>query len=129
VFSFGDHFAGAVEDHAAAVEHQFVVAADLIAKHDRALGFLRKALEHGTACGVLAQMPGRCRNVQYDACPRLGEFNRRVVLVAPHGPEILVVPDVLANRDPDLLAIEGERFVCLRWFEVTIFVEHVIRGQ
>ena len=47
----------------------------------------------------------------------------------PLRPEILVVPDVLANRDAELAAVEHERLDVFGRFKITVFVKNIVGRQ
>src|SRR5437899_7499293 len=78
---------------------------------------------------VFAKVPGRGRDVENDLRSRCRQTCCRVAPVAPLAPEILVIPDILANGQTDGLAFELERKVFDGGLKVAILVEHVISRQ
>ena len=57
------------------------------------------------------------------------EFLDRVAAIKPFRPKILVVPDVLANRDAEFAAIELERRGAFGRFKIAVFVKNVVSRQ
>src|SRR5712664_1246445 len=56
-------------------------------------------------------------------------FCYRVAVVTAVSPEVLIVPDIFANRDAQLLAIEAEYRLPFRRLKIARFVEDVINGK
>ena len=52
-----------------------------------------------------------------------------VAAVKPFRPEILVIPDVLANRDAELAVVELERRDGFGWLKIAVFVKNVVGRQ
>ena len=50
-------------------------------------------------------------------------------MIAPALPEILVVPNVLADTDSETGSVPFQNLRPAGWFEVTVFVEDVVGGQ
>ena len=105
-FSQRDRFAAAIQRDAVAVENQFIIRADQIDLCQRHALVARDALQHGQPGLFLAVMPRRRGNVEDDFRALPDEFLDRVAAIKPFRPEILVIPDVLANREAEFAAIE-----------------------
>ena len=52
-----------------------------------------------------------------------------IAAIQPFRPEILVVPDVLANRDAQLVSVELERRDVFGRFKIAVFVKNVVSRQ
>ncbi len=74
-------------------------------------------------------MPRRRGNVQDHFRALRNQFLDRVAAIQPLRPEILVVPDVLANRDAEFYTVENERRDCLCRFEIAVFVKDIVGRQ
>ena len=93
--------------HARAVENQVVVAADLIDIDNWTPLFLGDGAQHLKAQISLVDGIGRGGKIQQDAGSLLAEFHHRVTLIQACGPEIRVIPHVLANRDAKVFILEA----------------------
>ena len=118
-----------VEHHAVAVEDQFVIAADKIAVDQRNAVFGCDATEHVVAQLFLAEMVRRRGNIQEQARARFHQIHNRISLVVGDAAVILVVPNVLADRQAQLVPAEFGNRVGVGWLEITVLVEHVVRRQ
>src|SRR5205085_3285445 len=94
-----------VEDDGAAVEDELVVAADEVEVRDRHAAVLREAREHPPPHTRLALGERRGGDVQEQGGPAADRLLARVLAVdAAAAPEVLVVPEVLADREAEALA-------------------------
>ena len=85
--------------------------------------------KHFDAQGALVDGVGRSGDVQKDASSLLDEFGDGVAGIARLGPEILVVPHIFADGDPELFAAHAVNVIFFAGLEVTRLVEYVVRGQ
>src|SRR5208283_707080 len=92
-------FAARIQSDTVAVKNQFVVRADEVDLRERHLFVARDALQHVQPGAFLAVLPRRRGNVKDDFRPLSDQFRDGVPAVQPVRPEILVIPDVLANGD------------------------------
>ncbi len=125
----GDRCAVGVEGAAAAVEHEIVVAAELIHVGDRHVVLARHAAEHLLAPDVLAGRERRGRQVDDRRGAGIDQLFDRIVVIAAPLPEIAIVPDVLADADADPRAAEIEHLRAVKRLEVAILVEDVVGRQ
>ena len=114
---------------AAAIEHQIVVAAELIHVGDRHTVTSRHAAEHLFAEALLAGDEGRRREIEDGLRAGANQLLDRVVMVAPALPEVAVVPDVLTDADAEPHAADVEHLRAVERLEVAVFVEDVVGGQ
>src|SRR5207302_10130151 len=129
LFAARNEAARRIENQTATVEYQFVVAADQIAVNQRRTRLYRQALQHVETGLMFAQMPRRRRDVKDEPGSAFDELDRRVAAIPAIAPEIVVVPDVFADRQADFLSIELDRRVLRGRFKITVFVENVVGGQ
>ena len=120
---------GGVQGHGASVEHQIVVATDLIAVEYGQAVLAGHVGKHAFAYGLLAQGEGRCGKVEDGVKALLDQGFHRVRRIAPGAPEILVVPDVFADGDPQALAAYLHQAGATAGLEITVLVEDIISGQ
>ena len=111
------------------VEDQLVVAADLIDIEEVAAVLHRLLPDHLTAEVGLPDGERTCGDVDEQARVLRRELADRVAIVQPFRPEILVVPDILADGDPHSRVVHDERLDVVGRFEVAILVEHVVAGE
>src|SRR5262245_61458773 len=72
-------------------------------------------------------MPGRGRDIEDYISPCFDEFACRVETVTPAvAPEILVVPDILADSQADLSVLELHDFIFRGRLEVAVFIKYVV---
>ena len=117
-------------EHAASpVEDEIVIAAELVHVRDRQTMFQRHAAEHLLAPAMFAGGERRCRHVQDHADAGGRELIDRIVMVAAPLPEVAIVPDVLADADPDPRAGDVEELRAVVRLEVAVLVEDVVGGQ
>ena len=129
LFASRDEAARRVENQTAPVKYQLVVAADEIAVNQRCTRLRRQALQHVETGLMFAQLPRGRRDVKDDPRSGFDEFDRRVAAIPAIAPEIVVVPNVFANRHADFLSVELDRRVLRGRFKVTVFVKHVVGRQ
>ena len=77
----------------------------------------------------LAEVPRRSRQVEQDFRTRGRQFPGWIRPIPALGPEIRVVPDILADRDADAVPVELDRHVARRRFEIAVLVEDVVGRQ
>src|SRR6266487_1768738 len=117
------------EGNAGAVENKAIVAAHLIHVNDWAVMIDGNRAQHFQAQGTLVEGVGRGGHVQQHRSSLLNDFRHRVALIALAGPEILVVPNVLADRDAQLLAAKPKNRLAIRGLKVARFIKDVIGGK
>ena len=103
-----DDLAGGVEREAGAVEHQVVLPADLVDEHQRAAPAARGRRQHARAQVALLDRERRRRDVDDDLGAGAHQRLDRIGAVEPRRPEVGVVPDVLADRDPQAPAAKED---------------------
>ena len=118
-----------IEDHAAAVEDQVVVAADLVHVGDVHPMAAGEHAEHLLAHRLLAGRERRRRQVDEDAGAEALDGVDRIGQVARPLPEVAVVPDVLTNADRGAHPRHLERLEAGARLEVAILVEDVVGRQ
>ena len=118
-----------VESRAAAVEDQVVVAAHLVHHHQRQAVFLGDVAEHLLAQHLFPHGERRSGEVDNGLGAGSGKNLDGIVVVAAALPEIAVVPDVFADADPQLAAIQLQDLRLRGRLEVAVFVEDVVGGQ
>ena len=128
-FSERDHFPARVQRDAVAVKNQFIVRADGVDLSQRDFFVPGNAPEHFQPHPFLAVVPWRRGKVQNQFRPLRNQFLDRIAAIPPFRPEILVVPNVLANSDADFLSFEIKRRNRFRRFKITDFVENVVGRQ
>ena len=72
---------------------------------------------------------GRSRDIDDDTGSLRRQFGYRVAIVAPHRPEILIVPDVFTNRNSQFFLAKRKNLLFRSRLKISRFVEHVIRWQ
>jgi hypothetical protein len=128
-FAKREDFALPIERDAVTVEDEFVIRADGVNLHEWDLFVAGDALQHGKAGLLLAHAPRGSGNVE-DQVRALGdEFLHGIAAIEAVGPEIFVVPDVLADGDAELATVEHERRDTFSRLEVTVLVEDIVRRQ
>ena len=128
-FSERGDFAARIQHDAVAVKNQLVVRADEIDLRQRHALVARHALEHRQPRAFLAVMPRRRGKVKDDFRALPDEFLDRVTAIKPFRPEILVVPDVLADGDAEFAAIERKRGDAFGRFKIAVFVKNVVSRE
>ena len=118
-----------VESRAAAVENQVVIAAHLVHHHQRQAVFLGGVGEHLLAQHLFPHGERRCGEIDDGLGAGLRENLDGIVVVAAALPEIAVVPDVFADADPQLAAIQLQDLRLRGRLEVAVFVEDIVSGQ
>ena len=115
----GQPFAALAQDHAAAIEHELVLAADLVdvTYGDGVVCGARG--QHVLPHGVLAHGVGR--GVEVDRNLRPGQSLRLQ--------RIAGIPDVFADADADEGAADAVDLVTLALLEVAVFIEHAVVRQ
>ena len=118
----GEQRALGVDDERSAVEHELVLAADLVDVHDRGVCVLGAGGDHPFPPGVLLPVVRRAVDVDAELGTAGGLCGER--------PERR--PDVLADRDPDLGSgdhVQRERLVVAPGRERARLVEHGVVGK
>ena len=125
------HLAAGRHQHGAAVEEQRVVAADLVDVGDGHAVTAGRGGQHPLPQRRLAQRVGRGREVGHQPRPRGHQLAHRIAVVPRPLPEALVVPDVLADREPQrrLQARHGGGGGAAGGEEVAGLVEDVVGGE
>ena len=118
-----------IERTAPAVEHQVVVAAELIDVDDAHFVAARHAAEHLLAKMVFSGGERRRREVQDRLCAGRREFLDRIVVVAAPLPEVAIVPDVLADADAEPSSSDLKNLRAVKRLEIPVFVEDVVSRQ
>ena len=78
---------------------------------------------------MLAGREGRGRHVEDDSGAGGGELVDRIVMVTPPLPEVAIVPDVLADADPNARTGDVEQLRAVIRLEIAVFVEDVVGRQ
>src|SRR6266571_1716386 len=112
----GDAAVGGERD-ARAVEYQGIVAAHLVHVNHGTTVRTRQRAQHLQTHMALFDGVRRGGDIQDDAGSLPHEIDDRVGFVEALGPEIFVVPDVLADGDAELFAAEGENLLAGRRLE------------
>ncbi len=115
----GEHGAVVPDERRAAVEDQLVLPADEPAVGDRGEVIACPRDEHALAPLALAEVVRRCRQVQDQARPGEGLALERIGRL----------PDVLADRQPDAVPVDGDRRRAGAVLEVPKLVEHAVVRQ
>ncbi len=124
-----DERPGGIEPERVAVEDELVVSAHLVHVVQRP-AILRGLLpDHVAAQRRLADREGARRDVQQDRRAAVGELADRIARIQPLGPVVAIVPDLLADGQPERHALELERLDPRAGLEIPILVEHVVGGQ
>ncbi len=89
----------------------------------------RQGREHFLPPDLLAHRKGRGRGVEQDICPLAAGLGRGILAVAPHGPEVRVVPGVLADGQAQGQPLQFKGPVALSGLEVAVLVKDVVGGQ
>jgi hypothetical protein len=98
------HLALRVERHAVAVENQFVVRADHVDLHQRHRSSRATRCSMASRVASLPRCQGEAEIFTISVAPASISSRTGIAPVAALGPEIGVVPDVLANGQRDFLA-------------------------
>src|SRR5207245_8332581 len=109
--------------------HQAVVAADLIHERDGNFVLAGDARQHVAAEFAFADPERRGGDIEDKISTLANKRFHRINGVEALGPELLVVPGILADGERHSVAAEGEELLTLRGGEVAHFVENVIGGQ
>src|SRR5208282_2576646 len=97
------------QGHARAVKNQAIVAAHLVDVNDGPVMVSSNGLKHFQPKSPLVDGVGRSRNIQKHGNSLPDEFSYGIAVIPALGPEVFVVPDVLANRNAQLLFSESVR--------------------
>ena len=89
----------------------------------------RHLAEHPLAESLLFDVERRRREVDDRLRALAGEHLDGVVVVAAALPEVAVVPDILADADAELPAVEFEHAGLGGGLEIPVLVENVVSGQ
>ncbi len=126
----GDRLAGGVEGHRATVKDQLIVPADLVHVEKGRVVAPGVVAQEPVADALLAHAERRGRDVQEERGALLRQGRDGIQVVRPAaGPQVGVVPGVLADRDAQHLAPEGDRPHRLSRPEIPRLVEHVVGGE
>ena len=121
--------AARVERAAPAVEHQVVVAAELVDVDERHAVLARHAAEHLLAPLVLAGRERRRRQVDDRLGAGADQLLDRIVVIAAPLPEVAIVPDVFADADAEPPSGDLEDLRAVERLEVPVLVEDVVGRQ
>src|SRR5207302_6495259 len=105
------------DDHAGAIKHQLIIAADLVHHHNRSLVFTRDGLQHLAAQLALPYPKWRGRNVQHEISALPHQLLYWIHAVEPPVPELLIIPCVFANRKRHALSAKRKQRLLLRGCE------------
>ena len=120
-----DEFAARVHHHAAAVEDEFVVPADLVDVHDRQLEPPRLVGEQFPPDLLFAERERRGGEVEDDLRAFAQEHRDRVEVI-PRAQAALDPPAVLADGDAERAPAERRGVRLTARLEVAVLVEHVV---
>ncbi len=124
----GDRAGGGNGD-AGAIEDQGIIAAHLIDIDDGDAVAAGQSAEHIEAQATLIESVRRGGDIdeQASSLPRqLGDGVARIELLCP---KVLIVPDIFADGDAQLSAVEGEQVLGMGGLEVAAFVEYIVGRQ
>src|SRR5580704_7816191 len=127
--TLGDHLSFTIKHQAGTVEHETVVASDLVDENHWNLVLARNAGQHVAAKFALANPERRGGNIENEvpACPNEG-FDR-IDRIHLFGPETFVVPGIFANGQRHAIATERKQFLTFGGSEVAHLVEDVVGGE
>src|SRR5207244_1519750 len=108
------------------IEHQTVIAANLVDHDDWNLVLSGDAGEHAAAKLTFPDPEWRRRDVEQEIAPGADQNFDWVKSIKLLGPELLIIPRVFADRQGHAIAAEGKQFLALGGREVTHLVEDVI---
>ena len=118
-----------VECQTAAIKHQLVIPAHRVTIHYRPLRFGRETGQHFAPHAFLAKIPRRCGHIHNHLRALLHQAIHRIRPIPWIGPERVVVPHILTNRQSQLAAIEDHRRIVCRRLEITILIKHIVGRQ
>ena len=119
----------AVEPERVPVEHQLVVAPDLVHVEQGSPVLRRFLSNHVAADRGLADREGTRRDIEQDRGAAVGELAHRVAGIEALRPEVAIVPDLLAHGQPEAHAFEVEWLDAAAGLEVAVLVEDVVGRQ
>ena len=128
-FGLGGYFSVRRQRNARTIENEAVVSSYLIHVDHRPFVGQSNGAQHLETQRALVERIGGPGEIQQHRTSLPDNFADRVAFVKLLGPEILVVPDVFADGDAQLLAVQAKHVLAIRRLEVTRFIEHVISGQ
>ena len=114
---------------AVTIEDELVVASYLIDVDERNSVFPDQASKHPETQIFLAQVIGRRGDIQHRARAVLNEPGYRIGPVVALGPEVPVVPDILADRKAELAATKVYWDRILGRLEIPILIEDVVSRE
>src|SRR6202008_1522138 len=95
-----------------------VVAADLVDVNDRDVVFARDGLQHVVPQRTLVERVGGGGDIQQQGTSLPDDLGDRIAVVESLRPEALIVPTILADRDPQVFGLEWEYELVVRGLEV-----------
>ena len=124
-----DHLAARVQCQARSIEDQVILTADLIDEDQGASPTPGHLGQHARAQVALLHSVGRGRNVDEQVGARGHQLLDGILAIQAPGPEIAIVPHVLADRDAEAMAGEVDRGHGLGRLEIAPFIENVVGRQ
>ena len=124
-----EHLTLRVQRQARSVEDQVVLSADLIDEDQGAGPMPGHVGQHARSQVTLGHGVGRGRNIDEQVSARSHQLFDGIFAIQAPGPEIAVVPHVLADRDAEAMAGEVDRGHGLGWLEIAPFIENVVGRQ
>ncbi len=123
------NFAFSGESHAGAIKDQAVIAADLIHVNDGTAMVDSDGAQHLKPQASFVDGVRRGGDIQKNGSSLRDDFGDGVAIIAAIGPEILIVPDVFANGDAQLLVSEPIDGLSISRLKIADFIENVVGGQ
>ncbi len=125
----GNQFPARVQGEGGAVEDEAVVATHLVGhEHGHAVA-ARDGRQHFAANGALGVPEGGRGQIDVQGGLLTHQLFHRVHLVQTLGPEVLVVPGVLADGDGEADSVQLDDLLPAGRGEVTLLVEYVVKGE
>jgi hypothetical protein len=118
-----------VEDDAGTIEHQAIVASDLVHHGHRHAIIARNGRQHLAAQLAFADPERRGRYVEHKVAACFQELFDRICGIEPPPPKMSVIPRVFADRQRHLLPAKRKQLLLAGRSEVTRFVKDVVSRQ
>jgi hypothetical protein len=112
-----------------AIEHQAVIAADLVHHGDGNLVVLRNRRKHLLTEFAFADMERGRGDVQQDLATGAEQVFDRIDAVKAAVPEILVIPGIFTDRKGQFRVVKWEEFLVFRRGKVSALIENVVRWK
>ena len=123
------HLPLSVQRQTAAIKHQLIIAAYRVTIHHWPMRFGGETGKHLAPHAFLAKIPWRCGHIHNHLRALLHQAIHRIRPIPRIGPERVVVPHILTNRQSQLAAIEDHRRIIRRRLEITILIKNIIGRQ